>query len=179
MYAPLLFSFDPRHRFYRLYDLQLRHHEHSVCSAVSFPQRYVIGFRLFSPEERQRSSEVSDMSGAKLLSLSNLSVWYTVNHPVLSGFSLDLGTNEVVGLIGLNGAGKRPLSKPLPGYCRAIVWTAPHGTVSRSHSATRRSSETDTSSLRKIGLFSISHSGNIWRMWRRPMAYRCRTCPGW
>ena len=24
MYASLLFSFDPRHRFYRLYDLQLR-----------------------------------------------------------------------------------------------------------------------------------------------------------
>ena len=44
------------------------------------------------------------MSGTTLLSLRNLSVWYTVNHPVLSGFSLDLGTNEVVGLIGLNGA---------------------------------------------------------------------------
>ena len=60
------------------------------------------------------------MSGAKLLSLSNLSVWYTVNHPVLSGFSLDLGTNEVVGLIGLNGAGKTTFIKTvaglLPGY---------------------------------------------------------------
>ena len=60
------------------------------------------------------------MSGTKLLSLSNLSVWYTVNHPVLSGFSLDLGTNEVVGLIGLNGAGKTTFIKTvaglLPGY---------------------------------------------------------------
>ena len=60
------------------------------------------------------------MSGTKLLSLSNLSVWYTANHPVLSGFSLDLGTNEVVGLIGLNGAGKTTFIKTvaglLPGY---------------------------------------------------------------
>ena len=55
------------------------------------------------------------MSGTKLLSLSNLSVWYTVNHPVLSGFSLDLGTNEVVGLIGLNGAGKTTFIKTVAG----------------------------------------------------------------
>ena len=42
------------------------------------------------------------MSSTTLLSLNKLSVWYTANHPVLSDFSLDLGTNEVVGLIGLN-----------------------------------------------------------------------------
>ena len=106
------------------------------------------------------------MSSTALLSLNNLSVWYTANHPVLSDFSLDLGTNEVVGLIGLNGA-------------RTIVWTAPHGTVSRSRSVIRRSSGADTLFLRKIGLFSISHSGNIWRMWLRLMAYRCQMCPGW
>ena len=46
------------------------------------------------------------MSGTALLSLNNLSVWYTADHPVLSGLSLDLGEHEVVGLIGLNGAGK-------------------------------------------------------------------------
>ena len=50
------------------------------------------------------------MSSTALLSLNNLSVWYTANHPVLSDFSLDLGTNEVVGLIGLNGWGQMKLS---------------------------------------------------------------------
>ena len=60
------------------------------------------------------------MGSTTLLSLNNLSVWYTVNHPVLSNFSLDLGANEVVGLIGLNGAGKTTFIKTvaglLPGY---------------------------------------------------------------
>ena len=60
------------------------------------------------------------MSGAALLSLNNLSVWYTAGHPVLSGLSLDLGEHEVVGLIGLNGAGKTTFIKTvaglLPGY---------------------------------------------------------------
>ena len=55
------------------------------------------------------------MSSTTLLSLGNLSVWYTANHPVLSDFSLDLGTNEVVGLIGLNGAGKTTFMKTVAG----------------------------------------------------------------
>ncbi len=60
------------------------------------------------------------MDGVELLSLNNLSVWYAADHPVLSDFSIDLGTNEVVGLIGLNGAGKTTFIKTvaglLPGY---------------------------------------------------------------
>ena len=60
------------------------------------------------------------MDSKALLSLSNLSVWYTAGHPVLSGLSLDLGEHEVVGLIGLNGAGKTTFIKTvaglLPGY---------------------------------------------------------------
>lgn len=60
------------------------------------------------------------MSSTALLSLNNLSVWYTAGHPVLSGLSLDLGEHEVVGLIGLNGAGKTTFIKTvaglLPGY---------------------------------------------------------------
>ncbi len=63
-----------------------------------------------------------------LLSLNNLSVWYTADHPVLSDFSLDLGANEVAGLIGLNGAGKTTFIKTvaglLPGYrLESAVWT--------------------------------------------------------
>lgn len=60
------------------------------------------------------------MDSKALLSLNNLSVWYTAGHPVLSSLSLDLGEHEVVGLIGLNGAGKttfiKTLSGLLPGY---------------------------------------------------------------
>lgn len=51
----------------------------------------------------------------KLLVLKNLSVWYAAGHPVLSGFSMELGTNEVVGLIGLNGAGKTTLIRTVAG----------------------------------------------------------------
>ena len=61
------------------------------------------------------------MDSKALLSLNNLSVWYTAGHPVLSGLSLDLGAHEVVGLIGLNGAGKTTFMKTvaglLSGYC--------------------------------------------------------------
>lgn len=74
-----------------------------------------------------RGKAWSYMSSTTLLSLGNLSVWYTANHPVLSDFSLDLGTNEVVGLIGLNGAGKTTFIKTvaglLPGYhLDSAVW---------------------------------------------------------
>lgn len=67
------------------------------------------------------------MGGGELLSLKNLSVWYTAGHPVFSGFSLELGTKEVVGLIGLNGAGKttfiKTLAGLLPGYhLGSAVW---------------------------------------------------------
>ena len=55
------------------------------------------------------------MDSKALLSLNNLSVWYTAGHPVLSDFSLDLGANEVVGLIGLNGAGKTTFIKTAAG----------------------------------------------------------------
>ena len=91
------FRLIPRHRFYRLHDFQLRHHEHPVCAAVYLPWRFLPVFRLFHLEEGQRESGVSGMSGTALLSLNNLSVWYTAGHPVLSGLSLDLGSMKLSG----------------------------------------------------------------------------------
>jgi len=55
------------------------------------------------------------MGGEKLLVLKNLNVWYTKGKPVLEKFSVELGGNEVVGLIGLNGAGKTTFIKTLSG----------------------------------------------------------------
>ncbi len=55
------------------------------------------------------------MSGGELLVLKNLSVWYTQGKSVLDNFSMELGANEVVGLIGLNGAGKTTFIKTLSG----------------------------------------------------------------
>lgn len=46
------------------------------------------------------------MDNSHLLTLKNLTVWYTKNKSVLKELSMKLGTNEIVGLIGLNGAGK-------------------------------------------------------------------------
>ena len=59
---------------------------------------------------------VGNMTDNKsLLVLKNLSVWYTQGKPVLDNFSMELGVNEVVGLIGLNGAGKTTFIKTLSG----------------------------------------------------------------
>lgn len=55
------------------------------------------------------------MGGGEFLAVKNLQVWYTPGRPVLSDFSLELGANEVVGLIGLNGAGKTTFLKTLSG----------------------------------------------------------------
>lgn len=39
-----------------------------------------------------------------LLTIQNLSAWYSEDRKVLSNVSLELAEHEVVGLIGLNGA---------------------------------------------------------------------------
>lgn len=52
---------------------------------------------------------------APLLSVKNLRAWYKKDRDVLSGFSAELGCHEVVGLIGLNGAGKTTFLKILSG----------------------------------------------------------------
>ena len=50
-----------------------------------------------------------------LLTIENLSAWYKKENKVLSGFSVELKGHEVVGLIGLNGAGKTTFLKVLSG----------------------------------------------------------------
>jgi ABC-2 type transport system ATP-binding protein len=54
--------------------------------------------------------------GENILELQNLSAWYSEGKNVLSGFSLQLRPHEVVGLIGLNGAGKTTFLKTLSGF---------------------------------------------------------------
>ena len=53
--------------------------------------------------------------GENILELQNLRAWYGEGKNVLSGFSLQLRPHEVVGLIGLNGAGKTTFLKALSG----------------------------------------------------------------
>lgn len=50
-----------------------------------------------------------------LLGIKNLRVWYNRENMVLKDFSLELNEHEVVGLIGLNGAGKTTFLKALSG----------------------------------------------------------------
>lgn len=51
----------------------------------------------------------------QLLTIKNLRAWYQAEKYVLSEFSMELKRNEVVGLIGLNGAGKTTFMKLLSG----------------------------------------------------------------
>ena len=59
--------------------------------------------------------------GASLLAVNHLSAWYRQKQEVLTGFSLELAEHEVVGLIGLNGAGKTTFLKVLSGDRKSVV----------------------------------------------------------
>ncbi|MCI8392210.1 MAG: ABC transporter ATP-binding protein [Roseburia sp.] len=53
--------------------------------------------------------------GEALLTVKNLSAWYSEEKRVLSDFSFELSDHEAAGLIGLNGAGKTTFIKVLSG----------------------------------------------------------------
>lgn len=55
------------------------------------------------------------MNISRLMVLNDLSVWYSPEKHILSDLSIELNTNEIVGLIGLNGAGKTTFIKTLSG----------------------------------------------------------------
>lgn len=50
-----------------------------------------------------------------LLTVTNLSIWYSKDKPVIRDLSFSLFSNEVVGLIGLNGSGKSTLINTVSG----------------------------------------------------------------
>lgn len=50
-----------------------------------------------------------------LLKIKNLRAWYSSEKMVLRELSLELSKHEIVGLIGLNGAGKTTFLKVLSG----------------------------------------------------------------
>lgn len=70
-----------------------------------------------------------------LLTVKNLSAWYTPGRNVLSDFSMELNEHEVVGLIGLNGAGKTTFIKTLSGlhdtFSSEGIWFNGHLTKCR------------------------------------------------
>ncbi len=55
------------------------------------------------------------MSQDMLLKIEHLSAWYSKEKSVLTDFNIELNRHEVVGLIGLNGAGKTTFMKSLTG----------------------------------------------------------------
>ncbi len=55
------------------------------------------------------------MKTEELLSIKNIKIWYTEGKPVIKDLSIGLYANEIVGLIGLNGAGKTTMMKTISG----------------------------------------------------------------
>lgn len=66
---------------------------------------------------------MSTLNKSKLLEINSLKAWYNSDKKILKDFSLELYENEVVGLIGLNGAGKTTFLKVLTGLLKGYEVT--------------------------------------------------------
>jgi ABC-2 type transport system ATP-binding protein len=66
---------------------------------------------------------MSTLNKSKLLEINCLKAWYNSDKKILKDFSLELYENEVVGLIGLNGAGKTTFLKVLTGLIKGYEVT--------------------------------------------------------
>jgi ABC-2 type transport system ATP-binding protein len=69
----------------------------------------------------KRTSGGDEMEDLTLLTIDRLNVWYSPGKNVLDNFSLELGDHEIVGLIGLNGAGKTTFIKTLSGLISSFL----------------------------------------------------------
>lgn len=66
-------------------------------------------------EKKKRTAREAGKMGDALLTIQNLSAWYSNEKRILLDFSFALDEHEVAGLIGLNGAGKTTFLKVLSG----------------------------------------------------------------
>ncbi len=117
--------------------------------------------------------------GQALLTVGNLSAWYSEEKMILSGFSFSLEEHEVAGLIGLNGAGKTTFLKVLSGLLPTF----------RSDSICFCGSPVDFRGedfklcrytvFAETILFRILTSGNIWPMYAPPMPGCAGMCRSW
>ena len=62
-----------------------------------------------------------EINNERLLQIEGLSAWYSKEKKILKDFSLTLYDHEVVGLIGLNGAGKTTFLKVLTGLLKGYT----------------------------------------------------------
>lgn len=99
------------------------------------------------------------MGNGELLVLKDLNVWYTKGKPVLEHFSVELGNNEAVGLIGLNGAGKTTFIKTLSGLLNTFqvkaAWWQADGTTACSKIPSLRKAATP------LGLSRVAETADI------------------
>lgn len=107
------------------------------------------------------------MGSGRLLVLKDLNVWYIKGKPVLERFSVELGNNEIVGLIGLNGAGKTNFIKTLSGLLDSFKLKPLCGRISRSCFVTGNLRKNGMLSLPKTAQFSFLRSASMLPMWRR------------
>lgn len=123
----------------------------------------------------KRTAKEENEMGTAVMAVKNLNAWYGSEKRILSDFSLELEEHEIVGLIGLNGAGKTTFSK----YCRVcfprFVPRESCFMEIRSGCGEGISKPAGIRCLPKTTLFRILHFGNICLMCFRPIERKYRT----